>query len=196
MQNQLLLGRIVIIILVLAFALSQRSTAEVKMKNSKGAFLHSIPKKGDKVKIFNYDKKQYEEVEFMVKSDTEWKQVLTDEQFHVLRDHGTERPFTSELNKNKKKGIYRSAASGLALFKSDQKFDSGTGWPSFFDVIAPENLILREDNTYGMRRVEVLDALSGSHLGHVFEDGPAPTGLRYCMNGDALIFEEEKEEKK
>lgn len=148
-------------------------------------------KKGMKAKIYNYATKSYEEREYMVKPEEEWQEILTDEQFYILRRHGTERPFTSPLNDNKKKGVYKSAASGVALFHSDHKFNSGTGWPSFFDVVDKENVELREDNSLFMKRVEVIDKISGSHLGHVFEDGPAPTGLRYCINGDALIFEED-----
>ncbi|MEM7182944.1 MAG: peptide-methionine (R)-S-oxide reductase MsrB [Spirochaetota bacterium] len=142
--------------------------------------------------IYNYDTKKLEEREPIVKSEEEWKKVLTKEQFYILREEGTERAFTNPLNDNKKKGVYKSAASGVVLFHSDQKFNSGTGWPSFYDVVAKENIELREDNSFYMKRIEVVDKISGSHLGHVFKDGPGPTGLRYCINGAALVFEEEK----
>lgn len=148
-------------------------------------------KKDKMVKIYNYQLKAYEQKEFISKTPEEWKKKLTDEQFHILRKNGTERPYSSSLNKNKKKGVYKSAASGVALFHSDHKFESGTGWPSFYDVVDKANVELREDNTLFMKRVEIIDKISGSHIGHVFEDGPPPTGLRYCINGDALIFEEE-----
>lgn len=121
-------------------------------------------------------------------SEEEWKERLTPEQYHVLREKGTERAFTGELNSNKKKGVYYSAATGQPLFTSETKFDSGTGWPSFYAPISKEAVVLEEDNNYGMQRVEVLDSSSGSHLGHVFPDGPKPTGLRYCLNSAALIF--------
>lgn len=127
-------------------------------------------------------------------SDAEWKERLTQEQYHILREKGTERAFTGELNDNKKKGVYYSAATGQPLFTSETKFDSGTGWPSFYAPISKEAVVLEEDNAHGMKRVEVLDSKSGSHLGHVFPDGPKPTGLRYCMNSASLIFVPEGEE--
>lgn len=126
--------------------------------------------------------------------EEEWKNRLTPEQYQILREKGTERAFTGELNDNKKKGIYYSAATGQPLFTSETKFESGSGWPSFYAPISKEAVVLKEDNSYGMKRVEVLDSSSGSHLGHVFPDGPKPTGLRYCLNSAALIFVPEGEE--
>ena len=149
-----------------------------------------------KVKIFDYRSGKNVWREKMVKSEEEWRKLLPPGQCSILRNKGTEHPFTSPLLENKKKGIYVSAASGVALFSSDTKFDSGTGWPSFTDVIAKENVILKEDDSMGMKRVEVIDAVSGSHLGHVFPDGPGPTGQRYCINGGALKFIPEEEIKK
>ena len=124
------------------------------------------------------------------KTDTDWKETLTPEQFHVLREHGTERAGTSPLNFEKRSGIFKCAGCGEPLFTSDTKFESGTGWPSFFQPI--EGAIgTTTDRSHGMTRVEVHCAQCGGHLGHVFPDGPRPTGERYCMNGVALRFEPE-----
>lgn len=122
------------------------------------------------------------------RTDEEWKQTLTPEQFHVLREHGTERAGTSPLNFEKRDGTFSCAACGQPLFSSDTKYESGTGWPSFFRPL--EGAVgTTEDRTYGMRRVEVHCSRCGGHLGHVFPDGPQPTGERYCMNGVSLQFE-------
>jgi peptide-methionine (R)-S-oxide reductase len=122
------------------------------------------------------------------KTDEEWKKTLTPEQFHVLREHGTERAGTSPLNIEKREGLFRCGACGQPLFTSDTKFESGTGWPSFYRPI--EGAIeTTTDRSYGMTRVEAHCSQCGGHLGHVFPDGPKPTGERYCMNGVALKFE-------
>ena len=120
--------------------------------------------------------------------EDQWKSRLSPMQYRVLRQEGTERAFTGELNDNKKKGTYYSAATGQPLFRSEDKYDSGTGWPSFTQPISPDAVAYVWDSSLFSRRIEVVDSLSGSHLGHVFEDGPGPTGQRYCMNSAALIF--------
>jgi peptide-methionine (R)-S-oxide reductase len=125
------------------------------------------------------------------KTDEEWRATLTPEQFRVLRQHGTERAGTSSLNKEYRQGVFLCAACGKELFESDSKFESGTGWPSFFTPL--ENAVeTTTDRKFGMVRVEVHCARCKGHLGHVFEDGPPPTGLRYCMNGVSLKFEPAK----
>ncbi len=123
------------------------------------------------------------------KSDAEWKKLLTKEEFEVLRNKGTERAFSGKYNKHKEEGIYTCAACANPLFSSETKFESGTGWPSFFAPIAEENIGLEDDRAYGMLRTEVVCGKCGGHLGHVFEDGPKPTGLRYCLNSVALNFQ-------
>ena len=122
------------------------------------------------------------------KSDAEWKKILSKEQFYILRQQGTERAFTGKYWDNKKKGTYYSAATGQPLFSSEHKFKSGTGWPSFSKPINENAVKEIVDHSHGMTRTEVVDSGSGSHLGHVFNDGPAPTGLRYCMNSASLLF--------
>lgn len=122
------------------------------------------------------------------KSETEWRQLLGPEKFHILREKGTERPGTGALYHNQETGTYACGACGLELFASDAKYDSGSGWPSFFTPIDATRIDTSEDTTHGMRRVEVLCARCGSHLGHVFPDGPRPTGLRYCINSASLDF--------
>lgn len=127
------------------------------------------------------------------KSDQEWREELTAEQYHILRQAGTERPFTGKYVNMEDEGVYTCAGCGANLFSSETKFHSGSGWPSFWDVIDQGNVELQEDFSHGMRRTEIRCAQCGGHLGHVFDDGPRDkTGLRYCINSAALAFEAEK----
>ncbi len=123
------------------------------------------------------------------KSDKEWKEILTPEEYKVLREKGTERPFTGKYWDKFDEGVYKCAACGQILFDSNTKFDAGCGWLSFSDVISNKNVITKEDFSYGMNRVEVMCANCGGHLGHIFDDGPKPTGQRYCINSVSIKFE-------
>ncbi len=126
------------------------------------------------------------------KTEAEWKKVLTPDQYFILREKGTERPFTGKYHDNHAAGSYYCAADGNLLFYSDTKFESGTGWPSYYAPATATSLKVASDDTFGMSRDEIVCAKCGGHLGHVFNDGPKPTGLRYCMDGNALVFEKKK----
>jgi peptide-methionine (R)-S-oxide reductase len=126
------------------------------------------------------------------KTEDEWKRELTPEQYRILREAGTEAPFTGKLLHNKADGTYACAACGAPLFEAKTKFDSGSGWPSFFEPLSKDAVELRSDDSHGMIRTEVRCARCGSHLGHLFDDGPQPTGQRYCMNSVSLGFEPKK----
>ena len=138
----------------------------------------------------NQDMKNTEKV---IKTEKQWQQELSTEQYRILRQCGTEPPFTGKYYKTKDNGTYHCAACGAVLFSSDTKYDSGSGWPSFYAAIDKE--AITEDTSYGMRRIEIKCAKCGSHLGHIFPDGPQPTGLRYCVNSASLEFEKLPTEK-
>jgi len=161
----------VIFVLALILTLTIRpdySRAESPAKNSSAQGKHMIEK--------------------IHKTEAEWRKLLTPAQYRILRQKGTEPAFSSPLHDNKEKGVYLCAACDLELFSSEHKFDSGTGWPSFYQPIDPDHIYTKPDNSWFTTRTEVLCARCDSHIGHVFDDGPPPTGLRYCMNGLALKF--------
>ena len=147
------------------------------------------PMENNEKKVPVYSRTDTNKVEL---KDDEWKKSLTPEQYYIARQKGTERPWTSKFEKLDEKGTYYCAACGNALFRSDTKFESGCGWPSFYEPISKTSIIYIPDNTLGMKRTEVECGRCKAHLGHVFDDGPPPTGLRYCINGVILDFEKAK----
>lgn len=141
-----------------------------------------------KIRVYSVEAGKLVDSERVVKSDDEWKQLLTDRQYHILREQGTERAFTGKYWDHKEHGVYRCAGCGLDLYHSDTKYKSGTGWPSYYQPVAEENVSTRPDNSFFMIRNELICSRCGGHLGHVFDDGPAPTGKRHCINSESLIF--------
>jgi peptide-methionine (R)-S-oxide reductase len=158
-------------------------------------FLVNLGGTAEMVKIYNADKNTLEEVEKIQKPAADWKKLLTPQQFNVTQEHGTERAYTGEYWNSKKHGIYKCIRCGTDLFTSETKYDSKTGWPSFWQPIAPENVGTEDDFDLGSRRVVVHCARCGAHLGHVFDDGPLPTGKRFCMNSVSLKFVEKVDSK-
>ena len=142
-----------------------------------------------RVLLFSVEKGGFVVSDKVTRSEEEWKKTLSPEQFRILRKKGTERAGTGHLLNNHEDGTYTCAACGADLFASDTKFESGTGWPSFYDAVAKENVVTVADDSLGARRIEILCRRCGGHLGHVFDDGPRPTGLRYCVNSASLDFE-------
>lgn len=181
--------RLQTIFLVLMAALLQQCSYSQNNTTSKKPIMDSIKKENNPV----YSNTDTSEVKM---SEEQWKKILPGDVYYIARQKGTERPWTSKFENFHEKGTYYCAACGNALFESDTKFESGCGWPSFYQPISKTSIIYLEDNTHGMKRTEVQCGRCKAHLGHVFDDGPPPTGLRYCINGVILDFTKAKEVEK
>lgn len=148
------------------------------------------------VKLYSAEKGDYFQDKSVVRSEEAWKKLLTAEQYHILREQGTERAFTGKYWNHHEHGIYRCAGCGLDLYRSEHKYESGTGWPSYYQPVADENVSTRPDNSFFTIRNELICSRCGGHLGHVFDDGPKPTGKRHCINSEALIFHPLEDERR